>query len=71
MCLSLTNGAFAKDGKYSKDVCKEIYSAVGILLAAADEAWKKKNQEDGARYAGTAANYATIYQVVCKQIADE
>ena len=62
MCLSLTNAAFAKDGKYPKHVCKEIYDAIGIFLFAADEAWKK-NDEERARYAGAAANYVTVCQV--------
>ena len=48
MCLSLTNAAFAKDGKYPKHVCKEIYDAIGIFLFAADEAWKQtmKSEQD-------------------------
>ena len=42
VCLSLNNAVFAKEGKYPKDVCKEIYGAIRLFLGTADQAWKKK-----------------------------
>ena len=62
--------------KYPKEVCSEIHGAIGLFLGIADQAWKqkgnfqkmnkKKSGEQGTKWSEVAANYATIYQVVCK-----
>ncbi len=62
--------------RYPKGVCEEIHRAIGLFLGIADQAWKKKGDfqkmkkekatKEGTQWSGVAANYATIYQVVCK-----
>ena len=59
--------AGAEEQKWSKESCKEIYSAIGIFVHLADEEWKKKQEEKGAFYASVAADYSNIYQTVCKK----
>lgn len=61
-----TNVAFAIK-KYPKKTCQEIYTAIGTFLKIADNLWKSKDEEKAAYYAQVAANYATIYETVCRK----
>ena len=61
-----TNVAFAEK-KYPKKNCQEIYGAIGTFLKIADNLWKSKEEEKAAYYAQVAANYATIYETVCRK----
>ena len=51
---------------YSKEACQEIYNAIGTFLVLADIQWKEKNEEKAFFYSSASANYATIYETVCK-----
>ena len=64
--LTSTNVAFAEK-KYPKKACQEIYAAIGTFLKIADNLWKSKDDEKAAYYAQVAANYATIYETVCRK----
>ncbi|SVE38798.1 uncharacterized protein METZ01_LOCUS491652 [marine metagenome] len=63
-----TNTSFADKEiqPYSKDTCQEIYNAIGTFLVLADINWKEKNEEKALFYSSASANYATIYETVCK-----
>ena len=54
------------DKPWSKKSCTEVYNAIAIFASLADKEWKK-DEEKAARYTLAAANYATIYETVCKQ----
>ena len=62
-----TNIVFAKEKKYPKKACKEIYGAIGVFVKIVDDAWKKKNEKKAALYSQVAANYATIYETLCRK----
>ena len=64
-CISI-NPIFSKEEKYPEHVCKEIYGAIGTFLALADKEWKQKNEEKALFYSQAAANYATVYETVCR-----
>ena len=52
---------------YSKETCQEIYGAIGTFLVLADAEWKQKNGEEAMFYSTASANYATIYETVCRE----
>tara|TARA_B100000029_G_scaffold199359_1_gene197736 strand:+ start:1175 stop:1435 length:261 start_codon:yes stop_codon:yes gene_type:complete len=63
-----TNIVYAKEKKYPKKICKDIYAAIGTFVTVADSIWKKKNNDEKAvLYSQAAANYATIYETVCRE----
>ena len=53
--------------KWSAKQCSDLYKAIGFFTAIAHKEWEEKNEEKGALYASVAADYATIYQTVCKK----
>ena len=67
--LLISYTAYAsKDIKvYPKESCQEIYKAIGTFLVLADGEWKEGNGEKAMFYSTASANYATIYQAVCKK----
>tara|TARA_B100001175_G_C19256126_1_gene517157 strand:+ start:462 stop:701 length:240 start_codon:yes stop_codon:yes gene_type:complete len=66
--ILITNTSFADKEiqPYSKETCQEIYNAIGAFLVIADINWKEKNEEKALFYSSASANYATIYETVCK-----
>ena len=63
-----SNVVFGNEKKYPKKVCKDIYGSIGIFVKVADAIWKKKNNDKKAvLYSQAAANYATIYETVCRK----
>lgn len=52
---------------YSQESCQEIYGAIGTFLYLADIEWKQKNEEKAMFYSTASANYATIYETVCRK----
>ena len=64
-----TNTSFANKEiqHYSEKNCQEIYNAIGTFLVLADINWKEKNEEKALLYSSASANYATIYETVCKE----
>tara|TARA_X000000368_G_scaffold357348_1_gene299716 strand:- start:92 stop:331 length:240 start_codon:yes stop_codon:yes gene_type:complete len=66
--ILITNTSFADKEiqPYSKETCQEIYNAIGAFLIIADINWKEKNEEKALFYSSASANYATIYETVCK-----
>ena len=69
ICLLMTNTALAgkKIETYSQESCQEIYGAIGTFLYQADIEWKQKNGENAMFYLTASANYATIYETVCRK----
>jgi len=67
--LLMANTAYASTDikTYPKETCQEIYKAIGTFLHLADGEWKKGNGEKAMFYSTASANYATIYQTVCKK----
>ena len=53
--------------KWPNQKCSDLYKAIGFFTAIAHKEWEEKNEEKGALYASVAADYATIYQTVCKK----
>ena len=51
---------------HSKETCQEIYGAIGFFLFLADKEWKEKNEEKALFYSTASANYATIYETICR-----
>ena len=66
--ILITNTSFADKEiqPYSKETCQEIYNVIGTFLVLADTNWKEKNEEKALFYSSASANYATIYETVCK-----
>tara|TARA_B100000029_G_scaffold392078_1_gene389057 strand:- start:224 stop:493 length:270 start_codon:yes stop_codon:yes gene_type:complete len=63
-----TNTVYAKENKYPRKVCEGIYGSIGLFVKIADSIWKKKNNDKKAvLYSQAAANYATIYETVCRE----
>ena len=52
---------------YSQESCQEIYGVIGTFLYLADIEWKQKNEEKAMFYSTASANYATIYETVCRK----
>tara|TARA_B100001121_G_scaffold160351_1_gene140033 strand:- start:185 stop:442 length:258 start_codon:yes stop_codon:yes gene_type:complete len=71
LIISLTisiNVVSAKEKKYPKKVCDGIYGSIGLFVKIADGIWKKKkNDKKAVLYSQAAANYATIYETVCRK----
>ena len=64
----LSNTVNAKEKKYPKKVCDGIYGSIGLFVKIADGIWKKKqNDKKAVLYSQAAANYATIYETVCRK----
>ena len=60
------------DKPWDDKSCSEIYKSIGIFVALADKNWKNNqyiliDEEKAAFYSSVAANYATIYETVCRQ----
>jgi hypothetical protein len=49
-----------------KKSCTDIYNAIAIFSSLAKKQWKIE-EEKASRYASAAADYATIYETVCKR----
>jgi len=58
--------AQANTEPYSQEVCHGIYGAIGTFLTLADGQWKLKNDKKAMMYLTASANYATIYETVCR-----
>ena len=56
----------AKHEQWSKKSCTDVYKAIAIFSSLADKQWKI-DEEKAAKYASAAADYATIYETVCKR----
>ena len=56
----------AKREQWSEKSCTDVYNAIAIFSSLADKNWKI-DEEKAARYASAAADYATIYETVCKR----
>jgi hypothetical protein len=69
ICLFITSTSVSSKEieTYPKETCQEIYEAIGIFLVLADAEWKQKNEEKAMFYSTTFANYATIYETVCRK----
>ena len=69
ICLLMTNTALASKEiePYPQESCQEIYGAIGTFLYLADIEWKQKNEEKALLYSTASANYATIYETVCRK----
>jgi hypothetical protein len=67
--LLMTNIAYAgtEIKTYPRESCQEIYKAIGTFLYLADKEWKQENNEKAMFYSTASANYATIYETVCKK----
>ena len=57
------------DSPWDEKSCSEIYKSIGFFVVKADKEWKKDNIKfkQAAFYASIAADYATIYQTVCRK----
>ena len=56
----------AKHEQWSEKSCTDVYTAIAIFTSLAEKQWKI-DEEKAARYAPAAADYATIYENVCKR----
>ena len=65
---SVVSPVFGEDKhkQWSEKSCTDVYNAIAIFSSLADKEWKI-DEEIAARYTSAAADYATIYQTVCKQ----
>jgi len=51
-----------------QDICKAIYSSIGIFLKLADHEWRKtKDEKKALLYSQAAANYSVAYETVCRK----
>ena len=64
---SCTNLASKEIETYPKEACQEIYEAIGTFISLADVEWKQDNAEKAMFYSTASANYATIYETVCRE----
>ena len=69
ICLFITSTSVASKEieTYPKETCQEIYEAIGTFLVLADAEWELQNGEAAMFYSTAAANYATIYETVCRE----
>ena len=56
----------AKHEQWSEKSCTDVYTAIAIFTSLAEKQWKI-DEEKAARYAPAAADYANIYENVCKR----
>ena len=69
MCICfLGNGAYGKSQikEWEEKACSDLYGSIGLFTHLSDEKWKEKNEKKAAFYASVAANYAIIFETVCK-----
>ena len=68
LITSVVSPLFGEDKheKWSEKSCADVYNAIAIFTSLAEKQWKI-DEEKAARYASAAANYATIYETVCKR----
>ena len=68
ICLFITSTSLASKEieTYPKEACQEIYKAIGTFISLADVEWKQDNAEKAMFYSTASANYATIYETVCR-----
>ena len=52
--------------QWSEKSCTDVYNAIAIFSSLAEKQWKI-DEEKAARYASAAADYATVYETVCKR----
>ena len=64
--MAVPTMGFAEE-QYPKEICKQMYDTIGVLLTVADKAWKSQDEEKALFYSTAAANYATVYEVTCKR----
>ena len=62
----LAQNSEKKFDKWPDDVCSLIMQGVGGYLTASDSTRKAGDEEGAQKLVQVAANYATIYDVVCK-----
>ena len=55
-----------KQKQWSEKSCTDVYNAIAIFSSLAEKQWNIA-EEKAARYASAAADYATIYETVCKR----
>ena len=55
-----------KHKQWSEKSCTDVYNAIAIFSSLAEKQWKI-DEEKAARYASAAADYANIYETVCKR----
>ena len=68
LITSVVSPVFGEDKhkQWSEKSCNDVYNAIAIFSSLADKQWKI-NEGKAARCASVAADYATIYQTVCKR----
>ena len=68
LLTSLVSPVFgeSKHEQWSEKSCTDVYNAIAIFSSLAEKKWKT-DEEKAARYASAAADYATIYETVCKR----
>ena len=52
---------------WPKKSCKDVYDAIALFTVLADKEWKKNKGKEGAFYISVAADYAKVYETVCKR----
>ena len=57
-----------KEKIWSEKSCSDLYDAIGLFTFLADKEWKKKREEKAAFYTSVAADYAKIFETVCKRV---
>jgi len=62
----LAQNSEKKFDKWPDDVCSLIMQGLGGYLTASDSTRKAGDEEGAQKLVQVAANYATIYDVVCK-----
>ena len=68
LLTSVVSPVFGEDKhkQWSEKSCTDVYTAIAIFTSLAEKQWKI-DEEKAARYAPAAADYATIYENVCKR----
>ena len=68
LITSVVSPVFGEDKhkQWSEKSCTDVYNAIAIFSSLAEKQWKI-DEEKAARYASAAADYATIYETVCKR----
>ena len=68
LITSVVSPVFGEDKhkQWSEKSCNDVYNAIAIFSSLAEKQWKI-DEEKAARYASAAADYASIYETVCKR----
>ena len=68
LIISIASPVLSKDKheQWSEKSCNNVYNAIAIFSSLAEKQWKI-DEEKAAQYASAAADYATIYESVCKR----